>query len=137
MTSRLCRIAAALCLAGTALVHAQLYLDGYRTLPGIGPAFLLTAAGGFALAVLLPVSDAGILRLGAAALAVGALAGFALSRTVGVLGFVEHGLTPAPQALLSLLCEVAVLVLLGLSAPFRARLPLPSRDVSAETGDDG
>jgi hypothetical protein len=53
-----------------------------------------------------------ILRLGAAALTAGALGGFALSRTVGVFGFVERGLNPAPEALISVLVEIAALLLL-------------------------
>jgi hypothetical protein len=54
-----------------------------------------------------------ILRLGAAALALGALGGFLASRTVGVFGFIERGFDPAPQALISVLAEIAVLLLLG------------------------
>jgi hypothetical protein len=42
------------------------------------------------------------------------LGGFVLSRTVGLYGFVEHGLQPAPQALLSLVFEIAVLLLLAM-----------------------
>lgn len=54
-----------------------------------------------------------MLRLGAAALAAGALVGFIASRTIGVLGFVEYGLQPAPQALTSLLVETTALALLA------------------------
>jgi hypothetical protein len=67
-----------------------------------------------------------VLRLGAAALTAGALAGFVLSRTVGILGFVEHGLQPAPQALISVLVEVAALVLLAV--PLAARVGQPRGD---------
>jgi len=107
------RIAAAVCLATSGYLHAQLYLHGYRVIPVIGPAFLLQASGSLAVAVLLLVSGPAILRLGAAALAAGALVGFVLSRTIGIFGFVERGFSPAPQALLSLLAEVAVLLLLA------------------------
>ncbi len=51
-----------------------------------------------------------------AGLAFGALAGFAASRTVGIFGFLERGLEPAPQALISLLVEVAALALLVVGA---------------------
>jgi hypothetical protein len=107
------RIGAAACLAVSGYLHAELYLHGYRTIAGVGPAFLLQASGSLAVAVLLLFSGPLILRLGAAALAAGALGGFALSRTVGVFGFVEHGLQPAPQALISVLVEVAALLLLA------------------------
>jgi hypothetical protein len=107
------RIGAAVFLAASGYLHAELYLHGYRAIPVIGPAFLLQASGSFAVAVLLLVSGPVILRLGAAGLAAGALCGFALSRTTGIAGFVERGFSPAPQALLSLLAEVAVLLLLA------------------------
>jgi hypothetical protein len=85
---------------------------GYQAIPVIGPAFLVQASGSFAVAVLLVVSGSPVLRVLAAGLVAGALGGFVLSRTVGVDGFVEHGLQPAPQALLSIVFEIAVLLLL-------------------------
>jgi len=110
----LTRVGAAVCLAASGYLHAELYVHGYRAIPVIGPSFLLQASGSFAVAVLLLVGGPVILRLGAAALAAGALFGFVLSRTNGLFGFVERGLDPAPQALLSLLTEVAVLLLLAM-----------------------
>ena len=56
-----------------------------------------------------------LLWLAAAGLAGGALIGFGLSRTVGLFGFVERGLQPAPQALLSILAETAVFALAAAS----------------------
>jgi hypothetical protein len=109
----LVRIAAAAGLATSGYLHAELYLHGYRAIPGVAPAFLLQASGSFAVALLLLVAGPVILRLGAVALALGALAGFVASRTVGVFGFVERGFDPAPQALISVLVEVAVLLLLA------------------------
>jgi hypothetical protein len=119
------RMGVALCLAVSGYIHAQLYTHGYRTIPGVGPTFLLQASGSLAVGLLLLVSGPLILRLGAAALAAGALGGFALSRTVGVFGFVEHGLNPAPQALISVLVEVAVLLLLAIPV-----LRTPSTEMS-------
>jgi hypothetical protein len=115
----LVRATAAGCLAGSGVIHAQLYLTGYRTIPWIGPAFLLQASGSFAVALLLLLSSAAVLRLAAAALAAGALVGFIASRTIGVLGFVEYGLLPAPQALISVLVEIGALALLAV--PFLDR----------------
>lgn len=117
-------------LAVSGFIHAQLYVDGYRFIHVVGVLFLLQAAASFALTALLL---AGLLtrapiwiHLGAAGAALGALAGFAASRTVGVFGFIEHGLQPAPQALLSVLTEVAAALALGLSllsrTPFAAGL---------------
>jgi hypothetical protein len=115
----LARVTAAGCLAGSGVIHAQLYLTGYRTIPWIGPAFLLQASGSFAVALLLLLSSAAVLRLAAAALAAGALVGFIASRTIGVLRFVEYGLLPAPQALISVLVEIGALALLAV--PFLDR----------------
>lgn len=107
------RIATAVCLALSGFLHAQLYVGGYRVIPVIGPAFLVQAAGSMAVALLLLAGGPLLLRLAAAALAAGALAGFALSRTTGLFGFSERGFQPAPQALLSVLAEVAVLALVA------------------------
>jgi hypothetical protein len=115
---RTLRIAAAACLAVSGYIHADLYIHGYRVIPFVGKAFLVQASASFAVALLLFVGavvtvEPWALRLVAALLAAGALAGFAASRTVGVFGFVERGLQPSPQALLSMLAETGVLVLLG------------------------
>jgi hypothetical protein len=104
-------IAAGLAVSG--FVHAELYVHGYRVIPWVGPAFLLQASGSFAIAVLFVLSGQMILRLVAAGLAAGALAGFLLSRTIGIFGFTETGLQPAPQALISILAETATLGLLA------------------------
>ena len=107
-------------LAVTGYVHADLYRRGYSGIRLVGPGFLLLAAGCFAVAVLLLLGWPVVLRLAAVALAGGALLGFAASRTVGVFGFTERGLQPAPQALLSLLAEVAVIALLLLDRQLRS-----------------
>jgi hypothetical protein len=115
----LVRVGAAGCLAASGVIHAELYLHGYRTIPGVGPAFLLQASGSLAVALLLLFTTTTMLRLAAAALAAGALVGFILSRTIGILGFVEYGLQPAPQALISVLVEIATLALLAVDALHR------------------
>ncbi|MFD9964669.1 hypothetical protein [Amycolatopsis sp. NPDC058986] len=115
MSGRVLRLGIAVCLAAGGYVHAELYLHGYRVIPFVGPAFLVQASGSFAIAVLLVFSGSVVLRLAAAGLALGALGGFVLSRTIGVFGFVEYGLQPAPEALVSLLTEAAVLALLLVS----------------------
>ena len=118
------RLVTAACLAGTGWVHTDLYLNGYKAIHVVGPSFLVQGAGCFAVAVLLLVSDSIVLRLLAVGLAGAALFGFLLSRTVGLFGFTERGLEPAPQALLSLLFEFGVLALVGYSllALLRSRL---------------
>ena len=138
----LARVGAAGCLAASGVIHAQLYLTGYLSIPGIGSAFLLQASGSFAVALLLLLSSAAVLRLAAAALAAGAMMGFIASRTVGVLGFVEYGLLPAPK-LISVLVEATALGLLAValhdrrSARFAGggRGARPPRDVLAQPAD--
>jgi hypothetical protein len=107
------RIAVAATVAASGYLHAKLYVDGYRSIPHIGPMFLLQAAVSFAVATLLLFGGPLLLRLAAAGTALGALGGFVLSRTVGVLGFTERGFQPHPEALLSLLAELATLGLLA------------------------
>ncbi|MCW7940570.1 hypothetical protein AAW14_00430 [Streptomyces hygroscopicus] len=109
------RSASAATLAASGYIHAQLYVDQYRFIHIIGPLFLLQASASFALAALLLMGTPPLLlRAAAAGVALGALAGFTASRTVGVFGFTEHGLQPAPQALLSLLTETGTLLLLAI-----------------------
>lgn len=93
-------------------VHAKLYIDGYRLIPHIGLLFLLQAAVSFALAALLLFGGPPAIQVAAAGTALGALGGFVLSRTVGILGFTERGFQPHPDALLSVLSELATLGLL-------------------------
>ena len=104
-------IAAALSTSG--YIHAQLYVCGYRFIHVVGVLFLLQASASFAVAALLLIGGPLYVRLAAAGAAAGALGGFAASRTVGVFGFTEHGWQPSPQSLLSVLVEIAVLVLLA------------------------
>ncbi|MFC3573124.1 hypothetical protein ACFOZ0_07495 [Streptomyces yaanensis] len=108
------RAAIAATLAASGSIHAQLYLDEYRFLRIVGPLFLLQASVSFAVAALLLIGMPPLLKVAAAGVALGALGGFTASRTVGVFGFTEKGLLPAPQALLSLLAETGTLLLLAL-----------------------
>lgn len=94
-------------------LHAKLYVDDYRFVPHIGVMFLLQSAVSFAVAALLLCGGPFVVQLAAAGTACGALGGFVLSRTTGLWGFSERGFQPHPDALLSVLSEVATLVLLG------------------------
>ena len=125
------RLVLAACVAGTGWVHTDLYLNGYRSIHVIGPSFLLTGAGSFAVAALLIFSNSPVLRVLAAGLVAGALFGFTLSRTVGFFGFTETGLNPAPQALLSLLFEVGALALVAVSfLPLLMKIRMRDRTTS-------
>ncbi|MEU6773809.1 hypothetical protein [Streptomyces sp. NPDC046759] len=116
LVSAALRTATATTLAGSAYIHAQLYVDEYRFIHVVGALFLLQAGVSFALAVLLLAGAPPMpwLRSAVAGVALGALGGFTASRTVGVFGFTEHGLQPAPQAVLSLVAEIGTLLFLAL-----------------------
>jgi hypothetical protein len=119
------RLTLAATLVGSGYIHAQLYLGGYRFIHVVGALFLLQACAAFVVAALVLFTAPVLLRAAAAGVALGALAGFTASRTIGVFGFTEHGLQPAPQALLSLLLETGTLLLLAAwQAHARARRPV-------------
>ncbi|TDW77214.1 hypothetical protein [Kribbella pratensis] len=101
-----------ICLATSGYIHAQLYVRSYHFIPTIGPSFHWDAAASMAVAVLLLIRNAGVLRILAAGLCLSGLGGFTLSRTVGLFGFTERGWQPSPQAPLSVVAWVAALVLL-------------------------
>jgi hypothetical protein len=105
-------------------VHLALWLDGYRSIDVIGPAFLLNTVAGFGLAALLLVVPRALLpwvaALGALT-ALGTLTGLLLSTTVGLFGFVET--TTAALWWESFWVEVAaVVVLTALALVTRPRL---------------
>jgi hypothetical protein len=102
------------CLGISGFIHAQLYVRSYHFIHIIGPSFHWDAAASFAVAVLLLVRNAGVLRLLAAGLCLSGLGGFTMSRTVGLFGFTERGWQPSPQAPLSVFAWAAALVLLAI-----------------------
>ncbi|ORB33715.1 hypothetical protein BST39_25470 [Mycobacterium paraseoulense] len=121
------RIGFAASLAVSAVSHAYLYVHGYRHIPDIGTAFLVQASVSFAIALLILLGGPGWLRWTAAAVAGGSLVAFALSRTVGVLGFMEQGLDPAPHAVISVAAEaLTVLLWAGDVTARRGRIPRQS-----------
>ncbi|WP_187776308.1 hypothetical protein [Antrihabitans cavernicola] len=116
------RIGISAAVAVSGYIHFDLYRGGYRYIHMIGPSFLIQAAASFAIAVLLLVGGSFVLRLAAAALGVGALGAFVMSRTVGIFGFTEIGWDPAPKAALSVVAEVVAIVLCAASVLIRVRI---------------
>jgi hypothetical protein len=101
-------IAATLALSG--VVHAYLYVHGYRHIPAIGPAFLVQASTFVALAILILTGGPGWLRIAAGVGSAGALLTFGMSRTTGLFGFIEVGWEPSPQAAMSVAAEIVTVV---------------------------
>jgi hypothetical protein len=104
MFLRAMRILGALALVAVGAVHLQQYIGAdYRTVPTIGPLFLLNAigAGIVALGLLAPVGRAisgrraelavGLLATAGVLIAVGSLAGLFISESGSLFGFSESG----------------------------------------------
>jgi hypothetical protein len=94
ITNLATRIAVSASLAVSGFVHAYLYVDGYGDIPTVGPAFLLQGSAFCALAVLILAGGPPWLRMAAGAGAAASSVAFALSRTVGLVGFSETGWQP-------------------------------------------
>jgi hypothetical protein len=115
------RIGIASTLAISGVIHAYLYIHGYQYIPTIGTAFLVQASVFCALGVLVAAGGPAWLRWAGGVLSVAALIAFALSRTVGLSGFTEHGWNPAPQAALSVAAEALTVVLVAFAVLSRRR----------------
>ncbi|MCW2634270.1 MAG: conserved rane protein of unknown function [Blastococcus sp.] len=116
------RVLGAALLAAMGWIHLDLWLDGYRTIDLIGPAFLLDTLAGFGLAALLlmtPRALVGWVALLGALTAAGTVAGLLLSTTVGLFGFVETTATRLWWE--SFWVEVAAVVVLGVLAGLTLR----------------
>ena len=111
-------IAAVLVLAGGA-VHLDLWRGGYKGIPYIGPLFLVNVISSVAVATALVLRRGRFVVIAGAGLAAGSLAGLVMSRTVGLLGFMEAGWTV--EAMRTVAAEVGTLVSLGLLVVIRGR----------------
>lgn len=109
---RLFRWFAAVLVAAGGAVHLSLYLDGYQSIPRVGPLFLANVVAAVLIAIALAARPIGIVALAAAGFAMASLASFGLSRTVGLLGFREAGLDVRSAATLAV--EALTLSVLGL-----------------------
>ncbi len=128
--TRLINFGIAASLLVSAASHGYLYLHGYAYIPGIGRGFLVLTSVFVALAILIAVGGPAWLRAVALVGGVGSLGAFALSRTVGLQGFLEHGWQPAPHALISVLAEVITVVLCAWSL-FRTGSVVPRSRTAA------
>src|SRR6266852_3431098 len=115
-------------IAGTALliasgsIHLDLYLTGYRSIPTIGPLFLLQVIAAFALAVAIPVTRHWLAAAAGAGFAVSTLGGYLLSIWVGLFGFTEVRTTAGIVAGIIEVAAFAVLALLAVTpAPAGSR----------------
>ena len=84
------RIVGAAAVLVSAAVHLYLWLNGFRDLSIVGPAFLLNAVGGAVIAVLLVTWRSWVPALLTVGFGVSTLGAFILSATVGLFGLHEH-----------------------------------------------
>ena len=84
------RVLTAAAVLVSAAVHFKLWLiDGFSTIPTIGPLFLLNAVGGLAIGVLVLVWRHWLPALAATGFGASTLGAFIISATVGLLGLQE------------------------------------------------
>src|ERR1700684_3680477 len=119
------RIGIAAGMAVSGIIHAYLYIHGYQHIPTIGPAFLVQASVFCALGMLVLVGGPEWLIWACGLLSGAALISFALSRTVGVLVFTEHG-WESPYGPASVIAE-ALTVALVAATVLRPRALSPTR----------
>jgi predicted lipoprotein with Yx(FWY)xxD motif len=106
-------IAGAALLIASGAIHLDLYLTGYRTIPTIGPLFLLQVIAAFALAVAIPVTGSWLAAAAGAMFAVSTLGGYLLSLWVGLFGFTEVRTT---AGIVAGIIDVAAFATLALAA---------------------
>lgn len=125
-------LAAGLVLAG-GLIHYDLWMDGYRSIPSIGPLFMTNLVASVLVAVALLVSGRPAVVAAGAALSIGSLGALVASRTVGFLGFTESWTDQSVQIIAA---EIGAMVTLAMVATVRSRLRnvlVPARTSDART----
>ncbi len=117
-------------LAASGVIHLQLWSTGYRSIPTIGPLFLVQGASGLLLAVLLLLMRRLLVVVVATGFMIATIGGLLLSVYFGLFGFRET--LSAPYAGLSLgvesigaivLAIVGIGLVSGLSDAARPRPP--------------
>jgi predicted lipoprotein with Yx(FWY)xxD motif len=106
-------IAGAALLVAAGAIHLDLYLTGYRTIPTIGPLFLLQVIAAFVLAAGLLVTGNWLVAAAGAGFAVSTLGGYLLSLWVGLFGFTEVRTT---AGIVAGLVDVAAFAALAVAA---------------------
>jgi predicted lipoprotein with Yx(FWY)xxD motif len=106
-------IAGAALLVAAGAIHLDLYLTGYRTIPTIGPLFLLQVIAAFVLAAAILVTGSWLIAALGAGFAVSTLGGYLLSLWVGLFGFTEVRTT---AGIVAGLIDVAAFATLALAA---------------------
>jgi predicted lipoprotein with Yx(FWY)xxD motif len=141
------RVTGSVLLAGSAGIHLDLYLTGYRSIPTIGWLFLLQVIAGFVLAAAVLVTRSRLAAAAGAGFALSTLGGYLLSVWIGLFGFKEVRTTAGIAAGVIETAAFAVLALAAVAGPARqasraadpgarllARVQAASRAVFAAVG---
>src|SRR6202042_300906 len=104
-------VAGSVLLASSGVIHLQLWATGYRTIPTIGPLFLLQGIAGVLLAVVLLLWRRLLVVVAGAGFMVATIGGLLVSVKFGLFGFMDT--FAAPYAGLSVVLESAGAVVLG------------------------
>jgi hypothetical protein len=117
-------VAGAAALLAAAAVHIAQLVSIFHAVPWIGPLFVADAAASIAIAAVLLTRHRRLAAAAGALVSAGALAGLAVSSTVGLFGWQESLLRPSVQiAIGAELVAVAALVPLALPAPASRAAP--------------
>ena len=116
-------IAGAALLVAVGAIHLDLYLTGYRTIPTIGPLFLLQVIAAFVLAAAILVTGNWLIDALGAGFAVSTLGGYLLSLWFGLFGFTEVRTT---AGIVSGILDVAAFAALAVAAV----IPGPARHLN-------
>jgi len=106
-------IAGAALLVASGAIHLDLYLTGYRTIPTIGPLFLLQVIAAFALAAAILVTGSLLAEAAGAGFALSVLGGYLVSLWIGLFGFTEVRTT---AGIVSGIIDVAAFATLAIAA---------------------
>jgi hypothetical protein len=110
-------------LACSSAIHLHLWWDGYRSIPTIGPLFLVQGIVGIALAVGVVVLRRPCALAGGALFALGTMGGLLASVNVGLFGFRDS--LSAPWAVESLALEAVAAGALAVAAAMVVRSGRP------------
>ena len=112
----------------TGVIHLDLYVTGYRTVPTIGGLFLLQVIFSFGFAIAVLVWDSRLVAAASAGFVMATLMGYLLSLRIGLFGFREVRTT---LGLLASVVEIIGFAVLALSALRPSGQQHPSEEKSA------